>query len=106
MLVLEAVNHKLFELTAAVSVKPGGGGLPGKEAIQKLLNGAAEYALLACVAAFLWGAAQWVLGNHSHNYSQSASGKSRMFQGLGGAFAVGACAAVINFFFDAGSGVH
>jgi hypothetical protein len=95
-----------MEAAAKVALKPDEGGLPGDEALQKLLNGAGKYALLACLAAFLWGAAQWGLGNHSNNYSQSSSGKTRMIAGVVGAFAIGAAAALINFFFDAGSGVH
>jgi len=94
------------EAAAKVTLKPDAGGLPGEEALQSLLNGVGKYALLACLGAFLWGAAQWGLGNHSNNYSQSSSGKTRMIAGVAGAFAVGAAAAVINFFFDAGSGVH
>jgi hypothetical protein len=96
----------MLQLAAAVNVKPNPNGLPGTSALQKLLDGVAALSLLACLAAFLVGAAQWGFGNRSHNYSQSADGKSRMLYGLGGAFAVGAAAAIINFFYDSGATVR
>lgn len=106
MSLLETVNFHLIELVAAVSVKPNPSGLPGVEAFQKILNGAAALGLLACVGAFVWGAAQWGFGSRSQNYSHAADGREKMVKGVGGAFAIGAVAAVINFFYNAGSGVQ
>jgi hypothetical protein len=88
-----------------VTVNPDADGLPGAHAFQKLLNGAAALALLACVAAFVIGAAQWGFGSRSQNYSQAADGKERMLKSAAGAFGIGAVAAVINFFYQAGTGV-
>jgi len=96
----------LLRYTAAVSVNPDSGGLPGGAAAQKLINGIAAFGLMACVATVLWGAAQWGFGSRSSNYSQADDGKTRMLKGVGGAFAIGAAATFINFFFDAGSAVH
>ena len=97
----------LFLLTAAsqVSVSPNSTGLPGGQAAQKIINGAAGFGLMACVGAVLWGAAQWGFGSRSSNYAQADDGKTRMLKGVGGAFGIGAAAAVINFFFNAGTGV-
>ncbi len=106
MPVLQTINFHLTQLVAAVSVKPNPSGLPGTPALEKLLDGVAALALLACVGAILLGAAQWSLGNRSHNYSQAADGKARMLYGVGGAFAIGAAAAVINFFYNSGAAVH
>lgn len=99
---------QLHLLTAAskVSLDPESKALPGSEAAQKLINGAAAFALLACVGALIWGAAQWGLASRSNNYSQADEGKTRMLKGLGGAFAIGAAAALINFFFNAGTTVR
>jgi len=96
----------LLRYAAAVSVNPNPGGLPGGDAGQRLLNGLAAFGLMACVGAVLLGAAQWGLGSRSNNYSQADDGKARMLKGVGGAFGIGAAAAVINFFFNAGSTVH
>jgi hypothetical protein len=103
---LQKFHFHLLEAAGKVSVNPNPGGLPGVDALQKLLNGAAALALLACVAAFVIGAAQWGFGGRAQNYSQAADGKERMLKSLAGAFAIGAVAAVINFFYNAGSGVH
>lgn len=106
MSALEKFHFHLIEAAEKVSVNPNPGGLPGVDALQKLLNGAAALALLACVAAFVIGAAQWGFGGRSQNYSQAADGKERMLKSLGGAFGIGAVAAVINFFYAAGTGVQ
>lgn len=103
----EVANLYLLDLIAQlVKVSPSSGGLPGGAAAQKILNGAAFFGLLACVGAMLWGAAQWGFGSRSSNYSQADEGKSRMLKGLGGAFAIGASAAAVNFFFNAGTAVR
>lgn len=92
-------------LLEAVSVTPNPEALPGGAAARKLINGAAAFGLMACVGAVLWGAAQWGLGSKTNNYSQADDGKSRMLKGVGGAFAIGAAAAAVNFFFNAGTAV-
>ncbi len=104
---LDLANLYLLQLFAKVEVKvnPDVGGLPGGPAAQKLINGAAAFALLACVGAVIWGAAQWGFGSRSNNYSQADDGKTRMLKGVGGAFGIGAAAAAVNFFFGAGSAV-
>lgn len=106
MSLLQLANFYLLDAAAKVSVSPNSDGIPGGAAAQKLLNGAAAFALLACVGAVIWGAAQWGFGSRSNNYSQADDGKTRMLKGVGGAFGIGAAAAVINFFFDAGTAVR
>jgi hypothetical protein len=103
---LQAAQLHLLEAFAAVSVTPNLSGLPGGDAAQKLLNGGAGFGLLACLGAFVWGGAQWGFGSRSNNYSQADDGKTRMLKGVAGAFGIGAAAAVVNFFFNAGSAVH
>lgn len=97
-----------FHVLAAaekVSVNPNPDALPGGDVLQKLLNGAAAFGLMACVGAFVVGAAQWGFGSRSQNYGQAADGKEKMMKSVGGAFAIGAVAAIINFFYHAGTGV-
>jgi hypothetical protein len=100
------VHFHLTELIGEVSVNPNPNALPGADAFQKLLNGLAGAGLLACVGAFIIGAAQWGFGSRAQNFSQAADGRERMLKSVGGAFGIGAVAAVINFFYHAGSGVH
>lgn len=100
----ESLAHLPFgELLAAVSVKPDPNGLPGMPAATKLVDGLAAFVLLACVAGFLLGVGQWALGSKSSNFSQSDSGKSKVVVSVLGAFGVGAVAAIINFFLNAGT---
>lgn len=100
----EALAHlPLGEALAAVSVKPDPNGLPGMPAATKLVDGLAAFILLACVAGFLLGVGQWVLGSKTSNFSQSDSGKSKVLVSALGAFGVGAVAAIINFFLNAGT---
>lgn len=106
MSILDQASLELLRVVAKVSVNPDSGGLPGGAAAQKIINGAAGFALMACVGAMIWGAAQWGFGSRSNNYSHADEGKNRILKGAAGAFAVGAAAAVVNFFFDAGAGVR
>jgi hypothetical protein len=103
---LQLGKLQLLEVIAAVNVNPSPSGIPGGDAAQRLINGGAAFGLMACVATVIIGAAQWGFGSRSSNYSQADDGKTRMLKGVGGAFGIGAAAAVINFFFNAGSAVH
>lgn len=103
---LGLATQSLITAAAKVSVDPNSGGLPGAGAAQKLLDGLAAFSLLFCVGVVIVGAAQWGLASRTSNYSQADDGKTRMLKGVGGAFVVGAAAALINFFFSAGSAVH
>lgn len=91
--------------SAAVNVKPNPNGLPGTDALEKLIGGLAALALLACLAGVMIGGAQWALGSRSNNYSHTSDGKSKVLYGFLGAFVIGAGAALINFFYTAGSAV-
>jgi hypothetical protein len=103
---LSLIPAQILIVATAISVKPNPSGLPGTSALSHLLDGVAAVALLGCGAAIVLGAAQWGLGNRSNNYSQAADGKTKMLYGAAGAFVVGATAAIINFFYNAGSAVH
>jgi NhaP-type Na+/H+ or K+/H+ antiporter len=100
-----AVFVKLQLAAQKVDVNPNPRGLPGTQALDKLVDGLAAIALLGCVAGVLIGALQWALGSRSNNYSHASDGKSKVLYGLIGAFVVGAAAAIINFFYDSGTAV-
>ncbi len=89
----------------AIKVKPDSDGLPGMKAAEKLVDGLAAFILIACAAGALLGIGQWVLGSRHSNYSQADSGKNKVAVAAGGAFLVGALAAIINFFAGAGGAV-
>lgn len=92
-------------LSAAVKVNPNSKALPGMPAAEKLVDGLAAFMLLGCAAGALLGIGQWVLGSRTNNYSQADSGRTKVAIAAGGAFLIGALAAIINFFQTAGSAV-
>jgi Family of unknown function (DUF6112) len=98
-----AVKAEAIVRLAAVTVTPNPDGLPGMPAATKLVDGLAAFVLLGCVAGFLLGVGQWVLGSKSSNFSQSDTGKTKVLVSILGAFCVGAVAAIINFFLNAGT---
>lgn len=106
MSLLTRVHFHLIGLTSAISVKPDPTALPGTPALEKLLNGLAAIGMLGCGAAVVLGAAQLGFGQKANNYTQAADGKQKLIYGLGGAFVIGAAAAIVNFFYNAGSAVH
>lgn len=106
MPLLSSVHLHLIGLISAISVKPDPNALPGTPALEKLLNGLTYIGLLGCGAAIVIGAAQLGFGQKANNYSQASDGKQKLLYGLGGAFVIGAAAAIVNFFYGAGSAVH
>jgi hypothetical protein len=89
-----------------VQVNPNPKGLPGSDALQGLIDGLAFWALLACLGGIVVGAAVWAWAAHANNHHYSANGRRGLMVSAGGALVVGAAAAIINFFADAGSKVH
>ena len=89
----------------AVNVNPDMSGLPGGDALQKIVDGIAAFGLLACAAAVIIGGAAWGLGHQTANYQYTSGGKRGVLGGITGAFVIGASAAIINFFFAAGHGI-
>lgn len=88
-----------------IQVVPDGAQVPGTPQLQALLNGGAFWALLACVAAIVIGAALWAFGSRGGNYQAVEKGKSMVLGGAGLGALVGAAAAIVRFFWSVGQGV-
>ena len=99
------MSARTLDLLAKVTIHPNPDGLPGSGSIEKLIDGLAFFALLACAAGMLLGAALYAFGSRSHNYSQAANGRAMMLYAAVGAFVAGATPALINFFQQAGGTV-
>jgi hypothetical protein len=91
---------------ADVTLSPSTTALPGGAALQQLADGLASWALIGALVALLLGAALWAVGSHTQNMHQSAQGRRAVLAALIAAVLVGAAPALINFFFNAGLGVH
>jgi hypothetical protein len=87
---------------AQVSASPGNGTLPGTAALQQLIDGFSNWALMAALAGMLVGAAVWALGHHSSNYQQSINGRKGLMVSAAAAMILGAAPEIINFLFGLG----
>ncbi len=103
--VLHAPLAALIAVTN-VKVNPKSGGLPGSRVLQDMIDGLAFWALLGCVAAMIIGAVVWALASHSNNHHYSASGRRGLLVSAFAALAIGAAAALVNFFAEAGDKVR
>jgi hypothetical protein len=90
---------------ADVGLDPDSKGLPGSKVLQRLIDGLAFWALLACLAAMIVSAAVWAFAAHANNHHQSANGRRGLLVAAAGSLAIGASAALINFFVDLGEQV-
>jgi hypothetical protein len=77
-------------------------GAPGAAGLQHGINVAAFYALIACAVGGLASIATWAAGNGLHVQHLASGGKVGLIVAVLAAFAVGALAALINFFFGIG----
>jgi Family of unknown function (DUF6112) len=93
-------------LPADVTLTPDTSSLPGGQVLQHLMNGLGGWALAFSLAGLLIGAAAWALGSHGQNYQQSFVGRRAVLISGLAALLIGAGPAIVNFFFNAGRGVH
>jgi hypothetical protein len=77
-------------------------GAPGAAGLEHAINVAAFYALIACGVGGLGGIATWAAGNGFHVQHLASGGKLGLMVAVVAAFAVGALAALINFFYGIG----
>jgi hypothetical protein len=89
-----------------VTLDPKPTGLPGTNVLQSLVDGLAFWALLACLAAMVIAAAVWAFAAHSNNHHYTANGRRGLVVAALSALAIGASAALVNFFAEAGDKVR
>lgn len=89
-----------------VRVDPKGTGLPGSGVLQDLIDGLAFWGLLACLGAMILSAAVWAFAAQSNNHHYSANGRRGLLVSALAALAIGASAAIVNFFAEAGDKVR
>jgi hypothetical protein len=89
-----------------VNMHPDPNALPGGQVLQNLMNGLDSWALALALVGLVIGAAAWALGSHGQNYQQSFVGRRAVLISGLAALLIGAGPGLVNFFFNAGSGVH
>jgi hypothetical protein len=97
------VLHQLLVLAAGgfhLSISPDTGA-PGAQGLQHGINVVAFYALIACAVGGLASIATWA-ASWLHVQHLASGGKVGLIVSVIAAFAVGALAALINFFFGIG----
>lgn len=98
------VLHQVLVLAAGgfhLSIRPDTGA-PGAQGLQHAINVVAFYALIACAVGGLASIATWAAGSGLHVQHLASGGKVGVIVSVLAAFAVGALAALINFFFGIG----
>jgi hypothetical protein len=89
-----------------VSLTPDPGKLPGGGTLMDLTNGLAGWALILVLLGLVLGAASWAVGAATSNVSWADRGKGATIVSALAALLVGGAAAIVNFFFHAGAGLH
>lgn len=89
-----------------VTLNPTTSALPGGATLQQLTNGIGGWALVASLVGLVIGAGAWALGSHSQNFHQSFVGRRTVLISGLAALLIGAAPGLVNFFFNAGTGVH
>ena len=90
-------------LAQKVDLDPNPNQLPGGHVLESLTNGIAGFSLIFCLIGLVVGAAMWGLGSTSSNYQQTFIGKRAFAVSALAALLIGGAAAIINFFYGAGS---
>ncbi|MGO8870666.1 MAG: DUF6112 family protein [Acidimicrobiales bacterium] len=90
----------------AVTMHPDPTQLPGGSVLQNLMDGLQGWALALALVGLVIGAAAWALGSHGQNYQQSFVGRRAVLISGLAALLIGAGPGIVNFFFNAGQGVH
>lgn len=96
----------MYPLFAQVSFNPTMDGLPGGEAIQRMVNTLGAWTLVACLVGVFLSVAYMALGSHSNNHNQSVNGRRGLIVSSIGALLIGGAPTIVNFFFNAGRGLR
>ena len=91
---------------AGVVLNPTPTALPGSGTLQNMANGLAGWGLILALVAVVLGAVTWALGSHSQNVHHAMNGRRAVLVAGGAALLIGAAPILINFFFQAGTGLH
>lgn len=101
-LIAEGVTLVLSQVPV---ITPDPSGIPGMEALARLVSGLMFAALLVCVAGVFFGGITWATSSHSSPYGVVA-GKRAVLVSAGAALLIGAAQALISFAFNMGQGVR
>jgi hypothetical protein len=78
-------------------ITPNGTGLPGLEALKRMVGALLTFSLVACVAGFVISAATWALASHGGNAHYAGKGKQGCVIAGVAAVLIGSANAIIRF---------
>jgi hypothetical protein len=90
---------------ADVNISPNSNGLPGIDALQKIVGAVMTVGLILSVLALIVAAVVWGFGSHSANPHLATRGKTGVLVACGAAVITGGAVAFINFFWHVGQGI-
>lgn len=93
-------------ITAQVAGNPDPTQLPGGQVLQQLTNGIMGWSLILALVALVVSAVSWALGSNSNNYQYAVAGRRGVVIAGLAALLIGAAPAIVNFFFNTGTGVQ
>lgn len=91
---------------AGISLTPSSSSLIGSNVLEGLVNGVGFWALLACLAGLVIGAATWALGAHTNNYQHASTGRRAVLVSGAAALVIGAASPLLNWLFSQGQQFH
>jgi hypothetical protein len=86
-------------------VKPNQNGLPGMDAMRKIVGALLTFGLIASVAGIAISALVWALSAHNGNAHYASRGKMGVVVAAAAAMLIGGADAIITFFQNAGSAI-
>ena len=92
----------LAGLLLDVSANPDPGGLPGRDKLQRLLNGLYSWSLVIALGALVVAALAWAVGAHSNHYGAASAGRRGVLVAAGASLLIGAGPTIVNFFYNLG----
>jgi hypothetical protein len=87
---------------AQVDGSPDAAGMPGAALVTQIISWLMWGGLMACLGAFVYGAAMWRGGAKVGNYGKAEDGRQYVAGGAIGALLIGLAVTAINTFFAAG----
>jgi hypothetical protein len=90
---------------ADININPNSDGLPGIDALQKIVGAVMTVGLILSVLALIVAAVVWGFGSHSANPHLATRGKTGVLVACGAAIITGGAVAFINFFWNVGQGI-
>lgn len=95
---MQHLSAAATKVLADINVDRNKTGLPGVDAMIKIVGALLTFGLIAAVAGIALGAMVWAIGSHSSNPHYASRGKTGVLVSAGAAMLVGSAVTIVNFF--------